>query len=57
MLDAKKVEHYLQKLLLIIVIFYPFTIIFRSVAINLATVILSIVFLYYINTKEKNNIF
>ena len=55
MLNNKKVEHYLYKLLLTIVIFYPLIIIFRSTTLNLITVILSMVFLYHISNEEKKS--
>jgi O-antigen ligase len=55
MLNNKKAEHYLYKLLLTIIIFYPLIIIFRSTTLNLTTVILSMVFLYHISNEEKKS--
>ena len=56
MIDNKKYHSFLFKLLFYLVAFFPLIIIFRSASINVATVILPILFLFYINiVKIKIN--
>ena len=52
MIDNKKYHSYLFKLLFYLVAFFPLIIIFRSASINVVTVILPILFLFYINTVK-----
>jgi len=59
MLNNKKFHNFLYKSLFYLVAFFPLIIIFRSATINIATVILPIFFLIYINIVgiKINNIF
>ncbi|MDC1179449.1 O-antigen ligase family protein [Candidatus Pelagibacter ubique] len=52
MIDNKKYHSFLFKLLFYLVAFFPLIIIFRSVSINVTTVILPILFLFYINAVK-----
>ena len=52
MIDNKKYHSFLFKLLFYLVAFFPLIIIFRSASINVTTVILPILFLFYINAEK-----
>lgn len=52
MMDDRKYQNLLFKLLFYLVAFFPLIIIFRSTSINIVTVILPILFLFYIKTVK-----
>ena len=57
MLNNKKTQDYIYKFLLGLIIFYPLIFVFRSAALNLTTVLLGVIFLFYISNQGRKNNF